>query len=129
MTAPFRVLVASPLPVIREGLSAAVSQETDMIVVGVASSIQGIPDECGRSRPDVVVVDLAPDHDNSRNIREIYRACAPSAVVVLISDPAFKNEETNQDDKILFVPKTASTVEALQAIREAAQFIHARRNS
>ena len=115
-----RVLIASTLPVIREGLAEAVAREPNMLVVAVVSALREIPFACQEHRPDACVIDLMLDEDDLQTVRDILRACAPATVVVLTSDFAVGEAlESTLGGKIVFVSKTASMVSMLQAVREA----------
>jgi DNA-binding NarL/FixJ family response regulator len=120
MGKPVRVMIASTLPVIREGLAEAVAREPNMLVVAVVSALREIPFACQEHRPDACVIDLMLDEDDLQTVRDIHRACAPATVVVLTSDFAVGEAlESTLGGKIVFVSKTASTVSMLQAVREA----------
>jgi DNA-binding NarL/FixJ family response regulator len=120
MGKPVRVMIASSLPVIREGLAEAVAREPNMLVVAVVSALREIPFACQEHRPDACVIDLMLDEDDLQTVRDIHRACAPATVVVLTSDFAVGEAlESTLGGKIVFVSKTASTVSMLQAVREA----------
>jgi DNA-binding NarL/FixJ family response regulator len=120
MGKPVRIMIASSLPVIREGLAEAVAREPNMLVVAVVSALREIPYACQEHRPDACVIDLMLDEDDLQTVRDIHRACAPATVVVLTSDFAVGEAlESTLGGKIVFVSKTASTVSMLQAVREA----------
>jgi DNA-binding NarL/FixJ family response regulator len=113
-------MIASTLPVIREGLAEAVAREPNMLVVAVVSALREIPFACQEHRPDACVIDLMLDEDDLQTVRDIHRACAPATVVVLTSDFAVGEAlESTLGGKMVFVSKTASTVSMLQAVREA----------
>jgi DNA-binding NarL/FixJ family response regulator len=118
MGKPVRVMIASTLPVIREGLAEAVAREPDMLVVAVVSAWRDIPFACQEHRPDACLIDLMLDEDDLQTVRDIHRACAPATVVVLTSDFAVGEAlESTLGGKIVFVSKTASTASMLQAVR------------
>ena len=122
MEKPVRIMIASTLPVIREGLAAALAKESDMWIVAVVSSLVEVPAACQRHRPDACLIDLTLDEDDLQTVRDINRACAPATVVVLTSEFAVGEAvEPTLGGKILFVSKAASTVSLLQAVREAAR--------
>ena len=98
MEKPVRIMIASTLLVIREGLAVALAKESDMLVVAVVPSLVEVPAAC------------------------LSRACAPATVVVLTSEFAVGEAlESTLGGKIVFVSKADSTVSLLQAIREAAR--------
>ena len=117
-----RIMIASTLPVIREGLAAALAKESDMWVVAVVPSLVEVPTACQVHRPDACLIDLTLDEDDLQTVRDINRACAPATVVVLTSEFAVGEAvESTLGGKIVFVSKADSTVSLLQAIREAAR--------
>jgi two-component system response regulator DesR len=120
MRKPVRVMIASILPVIREGLAEAVAREPDMLVVAVVSALRDIPFACQEHRPDACLIDLMLDEDDLQTVRDIHRSCIPATVVVLTSDFAVGEAlESTLGGKMVFVSKTASMVSMLQAVREA----------
>lgn len=113
-------MIASILPVIREGLAEAVAREPDMLVVAVVSALRDIPFACQEHRPDACLIDLMLDEDDLQTVRDIHRSCIPATVVVLTSDFAVGEAlESTLGGKMVFVSKTASMVSMLQAVREA----------
>ena len=122
MEKPLRIIIASTLPVIREGLAAALAKESDMWVVAVVPSLVEVPAACQVHRPDACLIDLMLEEDDLQTVRDINRACAPAPVVVLTSEFAVGEAlESTLGGKIVFVSKAASTVSLLQAVREAAR--------
>jgi len=53
-----RVAIADDHPIVREGLTAVLSDETDFVLVGSAASAEALVELCSRARPDVALVDL-----------------------------------------------------------------------
>ena len=122
MENPVRIMIASMLPVIREGLAAALAKECDMLVVAVVPSLVEVPAACQVHRPDACLIDLTLEEDDLQTVRDINRACAPATVVVLTSEFAVGEAlESTLGGKIVFVSKADSTVSLLQAVREAAR--------
>jgi DNA-binding NarL/FixJ family response regulator len=122
MEKPVRIMIASTLPVIREGLAAALAKESDMLVVAVVPSLVDVPAACLVHRPDACLIDLTLEEDDLQTVRDINRACAPATVVVLTSEFAVGEAlESTLAGKIVFVSKADSTVSLLQAVREAAR--------
>src|ERR1700722_9175460 len=121
MEKPVRIIIASTLPVIREGLTAALAKESDMGVVAVVPSLVEVPTACQVHRPDTCLIDLTLEEDDLQTVRDINRACAPATVVVLTSEFAVGEVLESPLAGIVFVSKAASTVSLLQAVREAAR--------
>ncbi|MBW4564657.1 MAG: response regulator transcription factor [Mojavia pulchra JT2-VF2] len=53
-----RVMVVAPSPIVRAGLSAVVTSNTQLAVVGSASNLDVLVREVGQLQPDVVLLDL-----------------------------------------------------------------------
>ena len=67
-----KVVIADDIPVLRSGLKAVLSQDTDIKVVGEASNGQEAFELCIRQHPDVVLMDMRmPDHDGGYGTRKI----------------------------------------------------------
>jgi DNA-binding NarL/FixJ family response regulator len=114
-------MIASSLPIMREGLAVAVAREPDMLLVDVVSALREVPIACQAHCPDVCLIDLMIEEDDLQTVRDIHRACAPAAVVVLTSDFATGEAlESTLGGGIVFVSKADPTVSMLRAVREAA---------
>lgn len=57
--ATMRILLADDHPVLRKGLRALLSNESDMDVVGDATNGEEVQELAGRLRPDIVLLDLS----------------------------------------------------------------------
>jgi two-component system NarL family response regulator len=80
-----RVLVVDDHPMIRAGLSATISPEPDMTVVGSASTGREGLEQYRQHRPDVTLMDMKmPDMGGVEAIRTI-RAEFPSAKIIVLS--------------------------------------------
>src|ERR1700744_3301327 len=116
-----RVMIASTLPVIREGMAEVFSREPDMVVVAVVSSLREEPAACGAHHPDACLIDLMLDEDDLQTVRDINRACAPATVVVLTSEfAAGEALESTLGGKIVFISKSSSMAALRQVVRKAA---------
>jgi two-component system NarL family response regulator len=81
-----RVMIVDDHPVVREGLSAMLSAETDMIVVAEAGTAAGAVDGFREHKPAVMVMDLMlPDRPGLDAIKEICAESSETHVVVLTS--------------------------------------------
>jgi two-component system NarL family response regulator len=82
---PIRVLVVDDHPMIRAGLTATISPEPDMTVVGSASTGREGLEQYRRHQPDITLMDLKmPDMGGVEAIRTI-RAEFPSAKIIVVS--------------------------------------------
>jgi NarL family two-component system response regulator LiaR len=116
---PIKVLIADDHPVVREGLRALISAQSDMRVVGEAVDGLDAVSKVGKLGPDVVLLDLAmPRMDGITAIPEILGGY-PDARILVVTTYA-------DDDKIVtaikrgalgYLLKDASPRELLEAIR------------
>lgn len=82
--APIRVLVVDDHPLMREGVTAVLSTQPDIIVVGEAASGREAIDYCLGQNPDVTLMDLQmPGMDGISAISEIRRHRPDARVLVL----------------------------------------------
>jgi len=79
-----KVLTVDDHPVVRDGLNAIISSETDMQVVGEAGTGTEAVQEYFRLRPAVVLMDLRlPDMGGSEAIRQICDKSSNAQIIVL----------------------------------------------
>ena len=87
-----KVVIADDIPVLRSGLKAVLSQDTDIKVVGEASNGQEAFELCIRQHPDVVLMDMRmPGHDGGYGTRKIKDNFKDIKVLVLTT---FDDKET-----------------------------------
>lgn len=69
---PMKVLIADDHPVVREGLSAMLSRQPDIEVVGEAENGRECVEKTRKLRPDIVLMDLRmPEMDGVEAMRQI----------------------------------------------------------
>jgi len=81
---PITVLVVDDHPVVRDGLNAIISSETDMLVVGDVGTAAEAVTAYFQLRPAIVLMDLLlPDFSGSEAIRRICEKSANAQIIVL----------------------------------------------
>ncbi|MEX0833110.1 MAG: response regulator transcription factor [Actinomycetota bacterium] len=91
---PLRVLIVDDHEVVRDGLKSLFKSTEDIVVAGEAGTVGEAIDEAGRTRPDVVVMDVRlADGSGIEATREI-RAKHPKTQVIMLTSFA--------DDEALF---------------------------
>lgn len=89
-----RVVIADDIPILRQGLEAALSQDSEICVVGSASNGKEAFELCVKQRPDVVLMDMRmPDFDGGYGTVNIKRNFPEIKVLVLTT---FDDSETVQ---------------------------------
>src|ERR1700750_457623 len=84
-TAPTTVLSVDDHPLIREGLSALLANEADMVVVGEAADGEEAIERYRELQPDIVLMDLVmPVMDGLDAARAILADC-PSAQIIMLT--------------------------------------------
>ncbi len=120
---PITVLIADDHHMVREGLKVLLSTASDIEVVGEAADGAAAVEECSRTSPDVVLMDVVmPVMDGAEATRRIVMACPQTQVIALTS---FVDE--NYVGKVLdagaisYLLKDARPDVLIRAIRDAAE--------
>jgi DNA-binding NarL/FixJ family response regulator len=106
-----------------EGLSAILSEEADLNVVGVATTMADAVEKSMLLKPDLVLMDYRlPDGDGAQATQRI-RAKLPETVVVFLSAESSESAQLKavQAGASGFVSKAATAEDLVDAIRRAAQ--------
>ena len=82
---PARILVVDDHPIIREGLSALLVAQPDMVVCGEASNISGALKIVTDVGPDVAVVDIALNGENGLDLVRRMKVITPQLRVLVVS--------------------------------------------
>ena len=85
MTAPLRVFLADDHALFRDGLRALLQRHGGVEIVGEAGDGQEALAEIERTRPDVVVMDIAMPHLNGLEVTRRLRKRMPSLRVLVLS--------------------------------------------
>lgn len=89
-----KVVIADDIPILRQGLEAALSQDSEIRVAGSASNGKEAFELCVKQRPDVVLMDMRmPDYDGVYGTVNIKRNFPEIKVLVLTT---FDDGETVQ---------------------------------
>ncbi|NGY58028.1 response regulator transcription factor [Lentzea sp. NEAU-D13] len=117
-----RLVVVDGQPLARFGLTRLIEGETDVEIVGEATTAAEALGLIATTKPDVVTVDVTlPDGNGLTLARELRDRWQSLGIVVLTSngedDVLFRAMETGVS---AFVPKTSTLVEIVGAIRHAA---------
>lgn len=114
-----RILIADDHPIVREGLSAIIDHQPDMIVTAQATTGAEAAGYCGALRPDVVLMDLSmPEMDGVEATRIIHKTCPETRIVVLTVYPGDADiSRAIEAGASAYVLKSAPMEELLAAIR------------
>ena len=115
-----RILLADDHPVVRHGLRALLSMETDMEIVGEAENGVDAVELAKARLPQVVIMDFSmPLLNGAEATRQIHQAI-PSVKVLVLS--SYGDREFVQKFKMAgaagYITKEAAAAELLKAIRE-----------
>ena len=117
-----RVLLADDNEFVRDGLTDLLSATDDLTVVGACADGAEVVEAAERTRPDVVLLDLAmPVVDGLEATRRL-RAVRPDARVLLLTAmiPAAAVDEARRLGAAGYVLKTDDPEQLLQALRTVA---------
>ena len=117
-----RVLVADDHEVVREGVRALIARQPDMEICGLATTGREAVDLAGKTKPDVVVLDLTmPELDGFDVIRQIRKALPNTEVVVFSAHPPEDLiEEVFDAGAKSYIQKAAASEDLVHAIRALA---------
>ncbi len=118
---PLHVVIADDHEVVREGISAILSHQPDMRVVGVASTGPEAVTQCRQTEPHVAIVDLhMPQTDGVETIRQIRKVSPLTRIVVVtVYDGDEYVRRAIQAGAISYLLKSAPREELLMAVRKA----------
>lgn len=116
---PRSILIVDESPLVRAGLKAVLSAETDWVVCAEARAGQECLELARERRPDLVIMDLAlPDCAGLELIRRL-RAHLPETriLVCCLQDECLYAQRTVRAGALGFIDKRADTGQVLAAVR------------
>jgi DNA-binding NarL/FixJ family response regulator len=119
---PIRLILIDDHPVVRAGISALLSLESDFSVVGDAGDIASGIELVRRHGPDLVICDLTmPECTGVMAVRKLRAACPEARVLVLTADGSLEcMRESFAAGSIGYVRKDALRADLVHAVRRAA---------
>jgi DNA-binding NarL/FixJ family response regulator len=115
-----RILLVDDHPVVRQGVRAVVSQETDFEVCGEAESASDALQVIQDSKPDVAIVDLSLKGSSGLDLIKDIRLRYPNLLVLVLSmrDEAFYAERVLRAGARGYVVKEEGCAVVVDAIRK-----------
>ncbi|MHB8721750.1 MAG: response regulator [Steroidobacteraceae bacterium] len=119
---PIRLLLIDDHPIVREGISALLSLESDMTIVGDAGDLDTGIELVRRHKPDLVICDLTiPGCTGTIAVHRLCRECPKVRVLVLSAHDSLEFiRESFAAGAIGYVRKDALRADLLAAVRRAA---------
>jgi DNA-binding NarL/FixJ family response regulator len=114
-----RVMIVDDHPIVRRGLADVIACQPDLEVCGEAAGVADAVDEVGRTRPDVVVIDLALKDGHGIELIEQIKARDEHAKMLVSSmhDETLFAERALRAGAMGYVSKQEPTENLLEAIR------------
>ena len=118
----FRLVLIDDHPIVREGISALLSLETDLRIVGDAGDVDSGIDLIRRLEPDLAICDLTmPGCAGGIAVTRLCKECPNTRVLVLTAHDSLECiRESFEAGAIGYVRKDAPHVDLLSAVRRAA---------
>lgn len=128
---PLRVFLADDHAIFRDGLRALLQRHEGVEVVGEAGDGHEAVTEIERTRPDVVVMDIAMPHLNGLEVTRRVRKKMPRTRVLVLSmyeDVDFVEQilEAGASGYLLKGSASAELLEALEVVRKGGTYLAAR---
>jgi two-component system, NarL family, response regulator YdfI len=119
-----RVLVVAGSPVVRAGLSAVLATNSKLIVVGNASDLDALPKEIEQLQPDVILLDLSSNFQESiwERLLSLQQQHYTSAILILADEFDSMGFETVLRAGVRGILPQSSTESEILAAVEAIAF-------
>jgi two-component system response regulator NreC len=119
---PIRMILIDDHPIVREGICALLTLESDMTIVGDAGDVDTGIELVRRHKPDLVICDLTmPGCTGTIAVRKLCRECPEARVLVLTAHDSLEFIlESFAAGAIGYVRKDALRADLLTAVRRAA---------
>jgi DNA-binding NarL/FixJ family response regulator len=116
---PARILVVDDHPIIREGLSALLAAQPDLMICGEASNISGALKIVADMGPDVAVVDIALNGENGLDLVRRMKVITPQLRVLVVSmyDDELYAERALDAGAMGYLNKQVASRNIVEAIR------------
>ena len=123
----FRLILIDDHPIVRDGIAALLSLESDLCIVGDAGDVDSGIELIRRLQPDLAICDLTmPGCPDGLAVRKLCRECPSTRVLVLTAHDSLECiRESFVAGAIGYVRKDAPRVDLLAAVRRAATGTHA----
>jgi len=116
---PSRVLLVDDHPIVREGLTARIEMEGDMVVIGMAETADQALESIKKEEPDIVVTDLSLSGRPGLELIKDIRVGWPSLPILVLSihDEDLWAERVLRAGAQGYVMKAHATEKVMEAIR------------
>ncbi len=120
-TRKIKVLIADDHPVVRDGISALLKMQKDIVIIGEAFDGQDAIEKTMNLLPDIVLMDLAmPVMNGIEAMKQIIRRCKEVKILILSQyDDEDNIAATKKAGAFDFISKKSVSSQLLEAIRAA----------
>jgi DNA-binding NarL/FixJ family response regulator len=114
-----RILIVDDHPLVREGLTARISAQPDLVVCGEAEDVEGAFSEFQTSNPDLVLVDISLKNGHGLELIKQIKVHNPDAKMLVISayEESFYAERALRAGALGYIGKQECRENIITAIR------------
>ena len=114
-----KIFIIDDHPIVRQGLTQLIAQETDLVVCGEAARIADALVGLARENPDVVILDLSLDEEDGLGLIKTIRGDFPGITVLVLTmhDETFYAERALRAGALGYLTKQEASANVLTAIR------------